>query len=154
MADKLKKTNYANLDPESCKVNKQLFNELFYNILFFFASAVPWSIITAAPWRECSYEKSWWTDGRDMKFVYPSLSWDPSACQPATHAGAHARQVRTHTHTRQHSALSSSPPPHFLLRHIRRIWSGFRIQVQVQSVGIFELFLRRGTTVEWSFFFI
>lgn len=34
MANKLKKTNYANLDPESCKVNKQLFNELFYNIVF------------------------------------------------------------------------------------------------------------------------
>lgn len=34
-ANKLKKTNYANLDPESCKVNKQLFNELFYNIVFF-----------------------------------------------------------------------------------------------------------------------
>lgn len=92
---KLKKINYANLDPESCKVNKQVFNELFYNIVFF-APAVPWSIITAAPRRECSYERSWWTDGRDMKFVYPSLSWDPSACQPATHAGAHARQARTH----------------------------------------------------------
>lgn len=92
-----------------------------------FASVVPWTYYhRGSSENTCSYESSWWTDGVDTKFVYPSLSWDPPACQPAQHACAHAQKkyaTHTYTHARTHTQCPSFLVcllllrPSFTLRH-------------------------------------
>lgn len=76
-----------------------------------FAAVVPWTYYhCGSSENTCSYESSWWTDGVDRKFVYPSLSWDPPACQPVMLACLCTCRQKIQAYMQTQCALSSLCP--------------------------------------------